>query len=79
MSDLSDLPPLERIQRYLDRAEAARALATNSTGELRRSQILIAEHWERLASDTAKEMCPGYAAGAARDPVRRGVWLRLVE
>jgi len=52
---VSDLPPLERISHYLNFAEDARREAERAKGSARTSYLLIADHWERLATEAAKE------------------------
>jgi len=48
--EISDLPLLERIQKYRDMAaEARRKSAATSTSFVRESYLVIAEHWEVLA------------------------------
>jgi hypothetical protein len=56
MNDLSALPPLERIQHYLDLADDARREGARAAGSARESYLMFAERWERLAADTARQM-----------------------
>ena len=85
MSDPSELPLLERIQRYLDQADDARREAERTKGTLCDSYLLIAEHWERLADDAAKRLNAGAAASGRTKPFHpppprwNGEWLRLVK
>jgi len=51
VTELSDLPPPARIQRYRDLAADARRQAAMAKGALRESYILMAEQWERLATE----------------------------
>ena len=50
MTELSDLPPSERIQRYRELAAAARKEAAGTTGYHRESYLTLADDWDRLAS-----------------------------
>ena len=56
MAELSDLPPLKRIQRYFERADEACREARRSTGVYRQSFLVIAEQWMNLASETSKQI-----------------------
>jgi len=47
--DFSNLPPLRRLQRYLQLASDARREADAAQGGLRESYTLMAERWEYLA------------------------------
>ena len=49
MTEFSELPPLKRLQRYLQLASDARREADASQGGVRESYTLMAEHWEYLA------------------------------
>ena len=49
MPDFINLPPLRRLQRYLQLASDARREADGAHGSLKESYILIAERWEYLA------------------------------
>jgi hypothetical protein len=49
MPDFIDLPPLRRLQRYLQLASDARREADTAQGSLKESYTLIAERWEYLA------------------------------
>lgn len=51
MTELSDLPPPARIQRYRDLAADARSQAAMAKDALRESYILMAEQWEKLAAE----------------------------
>jgi hypothetical protein len=57
--DVSTLPPLERIQYYLDLADGARREGARAAGSARESFRMYAERWERLAADTARQMRQG--------------------
>jgi hypothetical protein len=46
---LSDLPPIERIDRYRALASDARRQASACSGAMRESYLLMAHHWEILA------------------------------
>jgi hypothetical protein len=50
VTELSELPPRERIKRYRDFAIHARREAQSSKGDLRVSFLTIADHWDRLAT-----------------------------
>jgi len=50
VSEFSDLPPQERMQRYLDLAADARREAARAPGAARQSYLLFAEQWEKLAA-----------------------------
>jgi hypothetical protein len=56
--EFSDLPPLERIQRYLDLADDARREAASAKGALRESYLNTAKSWEQLAVDTEASLKP---------------------
>jgi hypothetical protein len=55
MTDPSDLPPAKRLLRYRQLADDARREADRSKGTVKQSYLLIAEQWERLAAELAKE------------------------
>ena len=55
LPELSQLPPLERMQRYIDLAEDARREAERSMGVARTAYLIIAEQWERLATEEARQ------------------------
>jgi hypothetical protein len=60
ISEVSDLPLLERIQKYRDMAgDARKEAATASSQVTRRSYVLIAEHWEALAADAQRKLGSG--------------------
>ena len=73
MSDLSELPALERIQRYLDRADDARHEAGKCKGAIRESYLRIAEHWESLARDAEKGSVPAGQTASRKDPISSGL------
>jgi hypothetical protein len=52
VSDLSQLPPAERITRYRELAKAARLEAMRAKGDDRRAFEKVAEAWERIATIT---------------------------
>jgi hypothetical protein len=51
MTELSDLPPAKRLQRYRQLASDARHEADRAKGAVRQSYLLIAEQWDRLAAE----------------------------
>jgi len=59
MHDVSALPPLERIKRYLDLADDARRDGARAAGSARDSYFMFAQRWEQLAADTARQMRHG--------------------
>lgn len=63
LSNLSQLPPLERMQRYIDLAEDARREAERSSGVARSAYLTMAEQWERLATEVARQQV-GEKSGA---------------
>lgn len=81
VSDLSELPALERIQRYLDLADNARHDAERCKGALRESYLRIADHWESLARDAEKRLNSANAVTQKSHHVRSwsGEWLRQVK
>jgi hypothetical protein len=58
MTELSDLPPGKRLIRYRQLASDARHEADRAKGSVRQSYLLIAEQWDRLAAELAKEAGP---------------------
>ena len=55
--EFSDLPLLERIQKYRAMAGDARKQAeATSSQTARRSYVVIAEHWEALAADAERKL-----------------------
>jgi hypothetical protein len=50
MSELSELLPSPQAKRYRDRAADARRDAAMTKGAARRSYLIIADQWERLAT-----------------------------
>ena len=81
MADLSELPALERIQRYLDLADDARQDAERCKGVRRESYLRIADHWESLARDAGKRLNSANAVTQQSRHVRSwsGEWLRQVK
>jgi len=59
MPDSVNLPPLRRLQRYLQLASDARREADASQGSLRESYTLMAEHWEYLARAVGQTLREG--------------------
>jgi hypothetical protein len=60
IGEFSNLPLMERIQKYRTMAgDARKEAATASSQVARRSYILIAEHWEALASDAERKLGSG--------------------
>lgn len=56
-SEVSDLPLLERIQKYRGMAyEARQAAETASSRAAKDLYKVIAEHWETLAQDTERKL-----------------------
>jgi hypothetical protein len=55
MTELSDLPPEKRLKRIRQWASDARREADRAKGSIRESYLLIAEQWDRLATELAKE------------------------
>jgi hypothetical protein len=51
MTELSDLPPKERVEKYRQFATDAEAWAQRSQGQARQSYLLIAEQWRKLAEE----------------------------
>jgi hypothetical protein len=49
MTEMSELPPLQRIERYRALAADARREAAACNGALRESYLLMARHWDILA------------------------------
>ena len=49
MTELSDLPPDERIRPYRELAAAARKEAASASGFHRASYLTLADDWDRLA------------------------------
>jgi hypothetical protein len=58
--EFSDLPLLERIQKYRAMATDARKQAEMTSSQTaRRSYVVIAEHWEALAADAQRRLGSG--------------------
>ena len=55
MSDIPDLPPEKRAQRYREMAAEADGFAATSEGPIRQSYLLMAEQWRRLAAETERQ------------------------
>jgi hypothetical protein len=51
MTELADLPPKERAEKYRQFAVDADAWAQRSNGPARQSYLLIAEQWRKLAEE----------------------------
>jgi hypothetical protein len=51
VTELSELPPKERVRRFLELAEEARRGAAACRGELREHYQFLAEQWAKLAED----------------------------
>jgi hypothetical protein len=49
MADFSELPPVERAKRYRALASDARRDSESAQGAFRKSYLMIAEQFERLA------------------------------
>ena len=49
MTEISELPPLQRIARYRALATDARREAAACNGAMRESYLLMAHHWDILA------------------------------
>ena len=49
MTEMSELPPLQRIDRYRALAADARREASACNGAMRESYLLMAHHWDILA------------------------------
>jgi hypothetical protein len=57
ISENSDLPLLERIQKYRDMALDARGKAETVTSQTaRRMYIVLAEHWDALAVEVEQSL-----------------------
>jgi len=56
VTELSDLPPARRIERYRELAEQARLSALRTEGEIRQAYLLLARQWAKLARDTAERL-----------------------
>ena len=60
IGEFSDLPLMERIQKYRVMAGDARKEAAAASSQVtRRSYVLIAEHWEALAADAERRLGSG--------------------
>jgi hypothetical protein len=60
ISEFSMLPLLERIQKFRDIADSARAQAESASSQVARmSYVLIAQHWEALATDAEQKLESG--------------------
>jgi hypothetical protein len=46
---------MERVQRCMDMADDARRQAGQTNGVARNAYLIIAEQWERLATDAARQ------------------------
>ena len=55
MTEISKLPPRERVKRYRDLAHEARVQAANSKGEVQAAFIKFAGQWEQLAREAESE------------------------
>jgi hypothetical protein len=51
VTELSDLPPDERVRRFHELAEEARRGAAASKGELRDHYLFLVDQWKKLAAD----------------------------
>jgi hypothetical protein len=49
VTELSELPPVKRVERYRALAADARREASACNGAMRESYLLMAHHWEILA------------------------------
>jgi len=49
VTELSELPPVQRVERYRALAADARREASACNGAMRESYLLMAHHWEILA------------------------------
>jgi len=49
VTELSELPPVKRVERYRALATDARREAAACNGAMRESYLLMAHHWEILA------------------------------
>ena len=56
MPEVSKLPPSARMQRYIDLADDARREAAQASGAARTCYLIIAEQWELLATEAAREL-----------------------
>ena len=60
IGEFSELPLMERIQKYRAMAGNARLQASSATSQVaRQSYALIAEHWEALAKDAEERLGSG--------------------
>ena len=61
ITENSDLPLLERIQKYRDMAVDARGKAETVTSQTaRRMYLVLAEHWDALALDVERSLRIGH-------------------
>jgi len=58
VTEFSDMPPFERAKRYRQFAADARSEAVNATGAAKKSYVIIAENWEKLAADIEASIKP---------------------
>jgi hypothetical protein len=58
VTEFSEMPPVERAKRYRQFAADARGEAANATGPAKKSYVIIAEHWDKLAADLEASINP---------------------
>jgi hypothetical protein len=52
----ADLPPMERVERYLQLADDSREKADRCNPRMRESYLIMARYWEDLAVTTVETM-----------------------